>query len=182
MSRRDLSAVAAVACSNSSGEQLRHTSEDDYTKETRGTISEIRLALREFSVRLGRSRMYTPVFEVLPYDFTRTVRRPEMVRSLQSHVEKMMLADFLIREEKQPKDTGLRQSEQIELTVNVKMCADCHAFFKGASALIGRQVIVREPRLTHIFDKGDCACGDRWRWETRTAVPTPQKDLTAVNT
>ena len=84
-----------------------------------------------------------------------------------------MLADLLTRQEQQSKGAEPRHSEQIELSVNFKMCADCHAFFKGASALIGRQVIVREPTLAHIFDGGDCACGDRWRWETRTAVPTP---------
>ena len=99
-----------------------------------------------------------------------------MVRSLQGHAEKLMLADLLAREEKQSKDAGLRHSEQIELSVNLKMCADCHAFFKGASTFIGRQVIVREPSLTHIFEGGECACGDRWRWETRSVVPTPQAD------
>ena len=82
-----------------------------------------------------------------------------MVRSLQGHAEKLMLADLLAREETQAKDAGLRK--QMELSVNFKMCADCHAFFKGASALIGRQVLVREPTLTHIFDGGECACGDR---------------------
>ena len=85
-----------------------------------------------------------------------------------------MLADLLAREEKQSKDTGLRHSEQMELSVNFKMCADCHAFFKAASALIDRKVIVRERTLTHIFDGGNCTCGDRWRWETRSAAPTPQ--------
>jgi hypothetical protein len=97
-----------------------------------------------------------------------------MVRSLQGHAEKLMLADLLALEEKQAKDTELCHTEQIEFSVNFKMCADCHVFFKGASALIGRQVIVREPSLTHVFDGGHCACGDRWRWETRSAVPTPQ--------
>ena len=88
-----------------------------------------------------------------------------MVRSLQGHAEKLVLADLLAQEEKQSKDTGLSVSniEEIELSVNFKMCADCHAFFKGASALIGRQVIVREPSLTHTFDRGECACGDRLR-------------------
>ena len=104
-----------------------------------------------------------------------------MVRSLQGHAEKLMLADLLAREEKQSKDTGLRHSEQIELSVNFKMCADCHAFFKGVSVLIGRQVIVREPSLTHTFDGGDCACGDRWRWEARSAVSTLQADCTGID-
>ena len=115
---------------------------------------------------------YTPDFEALPYAFSRTACRHAMALSLQGHAEKLMLANLLAREEKQSEDTGLRHSKQIELSVNFKICADCHAFFKGVSALIGRQVIVRELSLTHIFDGGNCACGDRWRWEIRSAVPT----------
>ena len=170
MSRRGLSAVAAVARSTYSGEELQYTNAD---RLTRGTISEVGLAARKLWVRLGRSRRYRPVFEALPYAFSRTAGRPTMVRSLQGHAEKLMLADLLAREEKQVKDAGLHHSEEFELSLNFKMCADCHGFFKGASALICRQVIVREPSLTHIFDGGVCACGDRWRWETRSAVPTP---------
>ena len=145
-------------------------------------MSEVGLAARKLWVRVGRSCRYKPVFAALPYAFTRTARRNEMVRSLQGHAEKLMLADLLAREEKQSKDAGLRHhSEEIELSVNFKMCADCHAFFKGASALIDRQVIVRERTLTHIFDGGHCACGDRWRWETRSTVPTPQADLIGMD-
>ena len=141
---------------------------------TRGMISEVGLAARKLWLRLGRSRYYKPVFAALPHAFSQTAGRKEMVRSLQGHAEKLMLADLLAREDKQSKDAGLRPSEQIELSVNFKMCADCHAFFKGASTLIGRQVLVREPSLTHSFEGGECTCGDRWRWETRSAVPTPR--------
>ena len=174
MSRRSLSAVAAVCRSTYGGEELRYTNADFFTTETGRTLSEAGIAARELCVRLGRSRRYRPVFEALPYAFSRTVRRPMMVRSLQSHAEKLMLADLLAREEKQSKDAGLRHSEEIEVSVNFKMCADCHAFFKGASTLIGREMIVREPSLTHTFEGGECTCGDRWRWETRSVVPTPQ--------
>ena len=48
------------------------------------------------------------------------------------------------------------------------------------STLIGRQVIVREPSLTHIFEGGECTCGDRWRWESRSVVPAPQADGTGT--
>ena len=178
MSQRGLSAVAAIARSTYGGEELRYTNADRYTKD--GKISEIGLAAQELWVGLRRSRKYKPVFEALPYAFSRTARRPAMVRSLQGHAEKLMLADLLAREEKQSKDTGLRNGEQIEISVNFKMCADCHAFFKGVSALIGRQVTVREPSLTHVFDVGVCACGDSWRWETRIAFPSPQEDETGM--
>merc|ERR1712196_619128 len=46
MSRRGLSAVAAVACSTYGGEELRYTTADTSMNETCGTISEIGFAAR----------------------------------------------------------------------------------------------------------------------------------------
>ena len=100
MSRRGLSAVAAFCRSTYGGEQLRYTNAD-FRKETSGTLSEIGLAARELWVRLGRSRRYTPLFEALPYVFSRTARPPAMLRSLEGHAEKLMLAELLAREENQ---------------------------------------------------------------------------------
>ena len=31
-----------------------------------------------------------------------------------------------------------------------------------------RGIIVREPKMTHVFKGGECDCGDRWRWEARS--------------
>lgn len=56
MSRRGLSAVAAVARSTYGGEQLRYTNADFFTDEALWTISEIGLAARGIWVRLGQSR------------------------------------------------------------------------------------------------------------------------------
>ena len=56
MSRRGLSAVAAVCRSTCGSEELRYTNADFFTKETGGTLSEIGLTARELWVRLGRSR------------------------------------------------------------------------------------------------------------------------------
>ena len=38
---------------------------------------------------------------------------------------------------------------------------------KHASALLEKQVRVKEPRATHVFEAGRCSCGDQWRWEER---------------
>eukprot|EP00966_Prymnesium_polylepis_P018666 429816-Prymnesium_polylepis.1 len=61
--------------------------------------------------------------------------------------------------------------EELSLSINFKMCADCHAFFKEAAWLLDRPITVREPKLTHTFDRGQCSCGDCWRWESRRAKP-----------
>ena len=53
------------------------------------------------------------------------------------------------------------------MTVNIKVCADCHLFMKCASAMLGRRISVREPKLLHVFERGDCSCADQWRWEER---------------
>ena len=76
----------------------------------------------------------------------------------------MALADMLKRERERTDASG----EPLELTINFKVCADCHAFFKAASTLTnGRPITVREPKMTHVFADGKCVCGDRWRWEAR---------------
>ena len=53
MSRRELSADAAVARSTYSGEELQYTNAD---RLARGTISEVGIAARKLWVRVGRSR------------------------------------------------------------------------------------------------------------------------------
>ena len=55
-----------------------------------------------------------------------------------------------------------RGHEELEVRVNLKACADCHAFFKGASALLGRRIVLREPRTVHTFENGQCSCGELW--------------------
>ena len=57
--------------------------------------------------------------------------------------------------------------ESLEIGVNFHMCVDCHAFFKGASQLLGRRIEVREPSVLHRFNEGVCSCNDQWRWEAR---------------
>lgn len=47
------------------------------------------------------------------------------------------------------------------------MCVDCHDFMKHASTLLEKQVRVKEPRTTHVFEAGRCSCDDQWRWEER---------------
>ena len=57
--------------------------------------------------------------------------------------------------------------DALTITTNFKLCADCHAFIKHASALLARRVRVQERKLLHVFERGRCSCNDEWRWETR---------------
>ena len=166
MTRRGLSAVAPVARASSNGESLRYTNRHRFTSSVNGTASEVGRAARELWTRVARSRRYKPTYEALPYGFTRSASRPEMVRSLQGHAEKLALAD-LLRRAKERGGPSAPDAEPLELSINFKVCADCHGFFKAASSLIGQPITVREPKVTHSFSAGECSCGDRWRWEAR---------------
>ena len=82
----------------------------------------------------------------------------EQVHSLKYHAEKKALARLLA--------SG---AAELEMTINFKVCADCHAFFKACSEALGRTLSVREPSTTHVFADGACSCKDAWRWEARHA-------------
>ena len=72
--------------------------------------------------------------------------------SLRQHAEKKALADL-----------PLRGSPELTLQINLKVCADCHAFLKGASHVLSRTIRVQEPGLMHTFCAGACSCNDEWR-------------------
>jgi len=157
MTRRGLSAVAPVARASWEGTERRYTNRDMFAGAN--TLSAVGNMARRMWTRAARSRSYKPSFQALPYAFTQSATRLQKVRSLQGHAEKLMLADLLER--------SRGQTKGIELSINFKMCADCHRYFKAVSALEGRNITVREPKLTHVFRNGECSCGDTWRWEER---------------
>ena len=179
MARRGLSAVAPVAKATVGGEVRRWSNQMSRMPGTAQT------AAKELWGRAKRSGLYKPDFSALPYAFTRRARRASMERSLQGHAEKLALAELLSRRRSScgGKGSGVGATKMmteatnveegddpVELSINFKVCADCHRYFKAVSAMMGdgREIIVREPKLTHTFRAGVCSCGDRWRWEART--------------
>ena len=120
--------------------------------------------------------------------------RRRLERSLAYHAEKKVLACALAP----PNDTGGhcfshmsgRSDGDVTIVVNSKMCADCHSFFKCASALFSRRIICIDgcndddndagtgdtvgcvqqhhqhggAGFRHLFaGDGTCSCGDTWR-------------------
>jgi len=72
---------------------------------------------------------YTPQTHAVPFGLTERSGEEGQFRSLQVHAEKKALAELLGAGE-----------ERLEIKVDVKMCADCHCFFKGASSLLRRRI------------------------------------------
>ena len=46
------------------------------------------------------------------------------------------------------------------ISVNLCMCADCHAFFRASSRLLKNEITCQDPKRVHIFLDGTCSCQD----------------------
>ncbi|GAU47410.1 hypothetical protein TSUD_46210 [Trifolium subterraneum] len=72
---------------------------------------------------------------------------------LRHHSEKLAIAFALINS---PGYTTLR------IMKNLRVCNDCHSAIKYISALVGREIIVRDATRFHHFKDGSCSCQDYW--------------------
>ena len=52
--------------------------------------------------------------------------------------------------------------EPIRVYKNLRVCGDCHEFFKGLSAVMRRALVVRDANRFHRFEHGACSCKDYW--------------------
>lgn len=72
---------------------------------------------------------------------------------LYTHSEKLAVAFGLIAT---PEGTTIR------MTKNLRICGDCHNFIKMVSAIVHREIVVRDANRFHHFNGGSCSCGDYW--------------------
>ena len=66
--------------------------------------------------------------------------------------------------EKQALTAGLVSNKAFPalITVNLCLCADCHAYFKAVSVAYSRKLICRDPSILHVFEGGACSCNEHW--------------------
>ena len=50
----------------------------------------------------------------------------------------------------------------LQIVKNLRVCGDCHTFTKLVSAIVQREIIVRDANRFHHFKEGSCSCGDYW--------------------
>ncbi|KAB2609624.1 pentatricopeptide repeat-containing protein [Pyrus ussuriensis x Pyrus communis] len=50
----------------------------------------------------------------------------------------------------------------IRILKNLRVCEDCHAAFKLISAIVDREIVVRDRNRFHCFKDGSCSCKDYW--------------------
>ncbi|KAL5067680.1 hypothetical protein RYX36_018567 [Vicia faba] len=69
------------------------------------------------------------------------------------HSEKLALAFGLL---------NTKPGTDITVMKNLRVCVDCHVFFKLVSKIVNRQFIVRDTTRFHSFKNGVCSCKDYW--------------------
>ncbi|XP_008800173.2 putative pentatricopeptide repeat-containing protein At3g49142 [Phoenix dactylifera] len=72
---------------------------------------------------------------------------------LSMHSEKLAIAFALI-------NTG--PEIPIRITMNLRMCGDCHHAARFISSITGREIILRDTNRFHHFENGICSCSDYW--------------------
>ncbi|XP_010242885.1 PREDICTED: pentatricopeptide repeat-containing protein At3g24000, mitochondrial [Nelumbo nucifera] len=73
--------------------------------------------------------------------------------NLWNHSEKLALAFGLI---------NTPENSTIRIFKNLRVCGDCHSFYKFVSAAVRRKIILRDPYRFHHFSGGKCSCTDYW--------------------
>ncbi|ESQ56086.1 hypothetical protein EUTSA_v10024593mg [Eutrema salsugineum] len=92
---------------------------------------------------------YKPDLKLSLYD----VEEEEKAAEVAHHSEKLALAFGLV---------ALPLGVPIRITKNLRICEDCHSFFKFVSGSVKREIIVRDNNRFHRFLDGFCSCKDYW--------------------
>ncbi|GKV27574.1 hypothetical protein SLEP1_g36734 [Rubroshorea leprosula] len=72
---------------------------------------------------------------------------------LWNHSERLALAFALINSP---------EGSIVRIFKNLRVCGDCHSFYKFVSGIIKRRIILRDPYRFHHFSSGKCSCADYW--------------------
>ncbi|MQL83854.1 hypothetical protein Taro_016347 [Colocasia esculenta] len=72
---------------------------------------------------------------------------------LSHHSEKLAVAFGLL---------STKDGESILVMKNLRICGDCHNAIKFISAVMNREITIRDTHRFHHFREGRCSCGDYW--------------------
>ncbi|WMV44465.1 hypothetical protein MTR67_037850 [Solanum verrucosum] len=108
----------------------------------------IYVKLGELSKEL-REEGYVPKTEYVLFD----IEEEEKEHFVGCHSEKLALAFGLL---------STKPSDVIRIIKNLRICGDCHTFFKLVSEITEREIILRDNNRFHCFLNGSCSCGDYW--------------------
>ncbi|XP_057433061.1 pentatricopeptide repeat-containing protein At5g50990 isoform X2 [Lotus japonicus] len=92
---------------------------------------------------------FTPLTDLVLMD----VSEEEKEENLTYHSEKLALAYGILKSS---------PGTKIRISKNLRICQDCHNWFKIVSRILNREIIVRDRIRFHQFEGGFCSCGDYW--------------------
>ncbi|XP_020959861.1 pentatricopeptide repeat-containing protein At4g16835, mitochondrial-like [Arachis ipaensis] len=92
---------------------------------------------------------YRPIIDIDLHN----VNQSEKEKLLYHHSEKLAVAFGLI---------ATSPGAPIRVKKNLRVCVDCHTFFKFVCKIVSREIIVRDINRFHHFKDGSCSCGDYW--------------------
>lgn len=92
---------------------------------------------------------YVPDTSVILLD----IEEIEKEKFLYRHSEKLALVFGLM---------NTQPGTPIRIMKNLRVCEDCHAAFKHVSAIVNREIVVRDRNRFHCFKEGSCSCKDYW--------------------
>ncbi|KAM3391642.1 hypothetical protein ACQJBY_012997 [Aegilops geniculata] len=85
---------------------------------------------------------------------------------LRAHSERLAVGLWLLHHGEHHHGDGEEEEvgrrEVIRVYKNLRVCGDCHEFFKGLSRVVGRAMVVRDANRFHRFQDGSCSCRDYW--------------------
>ncbi|XP_074576060.1 pentatricopeptide repeat-containing protein At2g02980, chloroplastic-like [Curcuma longa] len=87
--------------------------------------------------------------DMVSYD----LEEEEREMSVMHHSEKIALAFGLVR---------TQHGSDLRIVKNLRICVDCHTFFKFVSKVYQRNIVVRDNNRYHHFAGGICSCKDYW--------------------
>ncbi|KAK3143297.1 hypothetical protein QOZ80_4AG0298630 [Eleusine coracana subsp. coracana] len=121
---------------------------------THPQAADIRRVLADVETRMREQLGYSADAKFALHD----VDDESRVESLRMHSERLAVGLCLLRNTRN-RQVGV---EMIRVYKNLRVCGDCHEFFKGLSAVIRTTLVVRDANRFHRFEHGACSCRDYW--------------------
>lgn len=111
-------------------------------------LLDIHSKLDELGQRVAEAR-YIPNTKYVLHKGTEKEKR----ENLFNHSERLALGFALINQV---------SSGKIRIFKNLRICGDCHEFFKFVSGKVNQEIVVRDTSRFHHFHHGFCSCKDYW--------------------
>lgn len=115
-------------------------------------IKKIQEYLEEMMRKIKKAGYTQDVRSATIGDYDRERQIEEELR-LGHHSEKLAVSFGLM---------STREGEPILVVKNLRICVDCHNAIKYISAVVEREITVRDSHRFHCFKGGKCSCGDYW--------------------